>query len=706
MSDNFDQGKIKRLAVAVLTLLTASALCAVEDLSVNAGESQTLSGVAQYGNIIVNGALVLAADADIKANSICVATNIPGTASLILEENAKFTLAGDNCKTMFGAAGGTAYVELKSGAHFNAHTSTVVIAYDPGISVCETLPHCKMVISNAIFETQGNMKVWEGREGSSNEMVSEIRLDKDSELKVKSFTKPSKQSVKILFNGGRMMSRAWNGNSQLVTTSSNNGSVVLLEGTNGCPVSLSLNHNQSAVFSVISQGAIIDICGDGDLVLNGDRELNLVSSNKYWKSNVRFKNTGSLRFALKKTRIPFSGLLTNSQNSPAHNIVVEDGAILDIQGSEISAKSITLLGSGIVTNSLDLKSKIILGIGNEDCVFSRKLPPRMDIYKTGSGTLAMFASDVGNIEVAEGNVKFMSRDVMGYPIYRFNVYNTGNSGSSNARVRIGELNFLIGDKDVTQGWDALYYDPTGTSYYNDPLAMFDGDLATYFYDQRAQAFNHISNIHVSLEYVIPRRMTGYRWNRPVGADLSSHSALPTSWAVLGSEDNMNWRMLSLVENVPTSWDEDWREYPCTNYPSTVAAVSALSVANGVTVSVCGPEFTLESAEFPSTAILEVSNGATITLPSASKISNLLIDRDAGGGKIINLNPSEEGAVYVLNGVGSVKGELPVTLINPVSTALSKWKVYLDGELCPGVALSAVDGKLQVVNNLGFIISIR
>lgn len=706
MSDNFDQSKIKRLAVAVLTLLTASALCAVEDLSVNAGESQTLSGTAQYGNIIVNGMLVLAADADIKANSICVATNIPGTASLILEENAKFTLAGDNCKTMFGAAGGTAYVELKSGAHFNAHTSTVVIAYDPGKSVCENLPHFKMVVSNAIFETKGSMYISGNRTGSPDETVSEIRLDKGAALKIKNFTKPSKHSAKILFNGGNMKTSTWNGSSQFVVTSSNNGSVMALEGTNGCPVSLTIDHRQSAVFAVLSKSAVIDVCGDGDFVIDGKESLNLVSQTDDWNSNVRFRNTGLLRFAINQMNIPFTGLLPNSQNSPAHDIVVGDKTILDIKGSEISARSLAVLGSGMITNSVEKRSKIILGIGDEDCVISRKIPHGIDILKTGSGTLAMFASDVGNIEVAEGNVKFMSRDVMGYPIYRFNVYNIGNSGSSNARVRIGELNFLIGDKDVTQGWDALYYDHTGTSYYNEPLAMFDGDLATYFYDQRAQSFNHISNIHVSLEYVIPRRMTGYRWNRPVGSDLSSHSGWPTSWAVLGSEDNMNWRMLSLVENVPTSWDEDWREYPCTNYPSTAATVSALSVANGVTVSVCGPEFTLESAEFPSTAILEVSNGATITLPAASKISNLLIDRDAGGGKIINLNPSEEGAVYVLNGEGSVKGELPVTLINPVSTVLSKWKVYLDGELCPGVALSAVDGKLQVVNNLGFIISVR
>ena len=134
--------------------------------------------------------------------------------------------------------------------------------------------------------------------------------------------------------------------------------------------------------------------------------------------------------------------------------------------------------------------------------------------------------------------------------------------------------------------------------------------------------------------------------------------------------------------------------------------SKLSVSAGATVSVCGSELAFESAEFPSKAVLEISNGATVTLPASSQISNLSIDREAGGGTLVNFNPSEDGSVYLSGGDGRVKGELPVVLVDPVSVSLSKWKVYLDGLLCSGVGLSAIDGKLHVFNNLGFVISIR
>ena len=217
-------GKVVLAAMALSVAVSVSASAAVEDLTVLEGQSLTLSGQSDYGRVVVNGDLVIAPGAKITAASLCVATNITGTASLVLEENSSLNVTGEGVNTIFGISGGTAYVELKSEASFNANEGEVWLAYDN--SADTDLPYAKLVVSNATFATKGNVFYPEGRNVADlkENIVSEIRLDEGAVLKTISIKKQAFQTIKILFNGGSIRHESWNGHSSFFYCGSNNGS--------------------------------------------------------------------------------------------------------------------------------------------------------------------------------------------------------------------------------------------------------------------------------------------------------------------------------------------------------------------------------------------------------------------------------------------------------------------------------------------------
>ena len=122
---------------------------------------------------------------------------------------------------------------------------------------------------------------------------------------------------------------------------------------------------------------------------------------------------------------------------------------------------------------------------------------------------------------------------------------------------------------------------------------------------------------------------------------------------------------------------------------------------------CGPELSIGAAALSEDAVLSVSDGAQIVLPSDCEIiSKLAVDRDGGGGAIVNFNPSAEGELYVTGGTGSARGALPVFLENPVSDDLRNWKIYVNGVLNSEVGAAVIDGQLHVINTVGFVITIK
>lgn len=121
---------------------------------------------------------------------------------------------------------------------------------------------------------------------------------------------------------------------------------------------------------------------------------------------------------------------------------------------------------------------------------------------------------------------------------------------------------------------------------------------------------------------------------------------------------------------------------------------------------CGPELSIGDAALSENAVLSVSDGAQLVLPSGCKISKLGVDWDGSGGAIVNFNPAAEGELYVTGGTGSARGALPVFLENPVSDDLRNWKVYVNGVLNPNVGAAVIDGQLHVINTVGFVITVK
>ena len=115
------------------------------------------------------------------------------------------------------------------------------------------------------------------------------------------------------------------------------------------------------------------------------------------------------------------------------------------------------LGAGIVTNSSESVATLTLGYGDGDYTFSASVSERIDIVKTGTGTLTVSGNAANNacdLDIVSGTVAF---DVKNSSTYR-NV--TVRSG---ATLDISKCNFVCAK---------LVKEPGGTIKHKPGLSIY------------------------------------------------------------------------------------------------------------------------------------------------------------------------------------------------------------------------------------------
>lgn len=147
-----------------------------------------------------------------------------------------------------------------------------------------------------------------------------------------------------------------------------------------------------------------------------------------------------------------------------------------------------------------------------------------------------------------------------FRFYRFKVEATGRDGFSTTgqAAQIGELKLFNGTNDVTRPFIQVHYDAStfNPEYALDfnPTKAVDGDLATKWYDDRADATNgdDLRNaVWLTLEYAQPVLVTDYTWF--TGNDTANAPERnPTAWRLQGSNDNVTWVDLDVVRNESSS----------------------------------------------------------------------------------------------------------------------------------------------------------
>lgn len=718
----------KAIVFAAAMAVGVAATCvAAEDRTVT--EPDTVQADVEYGRLIVNAGLTVAAGVKLTCDTLCIASNIVGSATLTLEEGAMLTVtsASSRC-VLLGAAGGQAYLVLKSGSTMTADGLSGAYGYVDSVAKNATPTRSFVTISNATLTLNGTYKTGTNKSANgllfngggnwpsgtaATDVVDTIQLDEGAVLSVARINKSSTNAAKILFNGGKIVQ---GGASPASATKvayfsseyASRSSPFYLEATNGCPVSFEMSGSTylATMFGFGSASCAVYVCGDGDFVLGGDVSFPLVNDgSQYWSNktpNLRLAHDGKCRIAGSGTiSLGASNICTNNGTTvTSHDWVVESGATFNLGGKNALMRSITVSPSATLKNSSETVSELTLGDGDVDVSYLAPLPLRINVRKIGSGSLSMLAADLANVSVESGVLKLMGRAEIGYPFYKFNVYATGSVGGKNAQARIGELVYLNGEEDVTQGWTELYYDPKGTGQYNSPTKAIDGDLTTFFFDQRAQNYSTVSNIHFELEYAMPRKVSGYKWTYHTGTD--NYNSNPTSWEVFGSDDNETWESLDYVEYQKAGWT-GWTKRTCV-YPASQATLATAEIAEGACLSVVGATVDLTGANLAAGVGISVSAGGTMVLPAGTDISDVSADATVSGGTIRNFAAAASGTLKVTGTGATVPKKLGILVPDAVAD-MSAWTVTYNGTPVDYIPV-VKDGEIVLKSTRGLFLLVR
>ncbi len=668
---------------------------------------------ATCGAIVANGDIAIAEGVAVTAASLVVVTNIAGAASVTLAPDSSLALSGD---VHLGYDGGQAHLNVQSGAGLTVG-GNLCMAYGhtaPPAANAEPT-RAFLTITNATVKINGGDGLnfdqgtsWPSGTTQRSSSVDTVRLEAGAVIECQQIRKASAdggRSSAIVFVGGRIEAGRWN---YYVFHLNSKNATLYLESENGNPIYIKDNSKINRWFNFGTASASIAVSGDGDFVLENTtqyRDVNWQAGS--WdedKPNVTFLTGGRIRLVggnlVSYPRNAFSTV----NGGCLRSLVLERGATIDMKGVDAAFTSFDD-GGGAISNSTSAACALTIGGDNADAVhpYPLALPSGVTLWKAGTGTLSLLAADAADVSVQGGTLSFVGRAEVGYPFYKFNIRGTANTGTTNHRVQLSEFKFLDGENDVTQGFDAYHYENRDTGYYNQPTAMWDGDVNTDFYDQRDQSWSSISNCAPVLEYRPPRKVTGYTWFTANDWNRRRDN-YPVSWAVFGSADNVNWEQLDAVDGFSLA-NPGLREWCGTNfvcaYAPTTATIASLAVASGATLAVDGADITVSSVTAADAVTVTLAHGATLALPAATEVASLSVDVDAVGGTLANFNPAADGALYLTGNVGRPSGcVVPVAVGTLEGGNVRSWRVYVDGQLQRDVGVFVnADGFLQTESRI-------
>ena len=712
---------VARFALAFASIAIISRTVRAANLTVAQGDAVTLSDGDSYDSIIVNGTLTIPENAVVTAESLVVATNIAGDAYVTLASGSTLTLSGS---VHLGYEGGQAHLDVKGNASLTVN-GAFYMAYGHSVA-----PSASADPTRAYLTVSGATVTIKGSDGlyfyhsqhwpsliAQSESVDIVRLEGGGVLRLngcgvkKNGEKGgTSRSSTIVFAGGRIEYDKRGGN-VLSHNDRAYSSYINLVSEEGNPIWLkAVNTGSSSYitwFGIGSTASWYNICGDLVLEQTTSHNFGWTTADKWDKTNpnVKFLSEG-------RVRLVRSNLLTYPENAFSsvngnnlRSLVLENGATFDMNGTDAAFASVY----GMVCNS-GASCVLTMGGDDGDVVFPFSLPSNVMLVKAGSGSLSLFAADMSGVSLQGGALTLLGRKDIGYPFYRFNVYATPGTGGSNHRARISEFKFLDGENDVTQGWAAYYYDHTGTSTYCEPTAMWDSDTATDFYDQRAQNWLTVSNIHATLEYRPSRKVTGYTWHVSGSSEWNDRrNSYPTNWAVFASTDNATWTRLDLVDGfIPSGANQgQWcgTNFVC-RYVEAASSIGSLNVRGNSKLSVRGVEVDFSGAAFAQSSILSVVDGGRAILPHDTEIANLEVDVDSTlDSWITGMTAASTGKLVLKGSSAKIPKSLPLVIEGAANTFWNGWTVIYNGERIPYVPKVA-DGRLRLQSTKGFCVICR
>lgn len=174
---------------------------------------------------------------------------------------------------------------------------------------------------------------------------------------------------------------------------------MFVEGINGNPIDITISTDRNLAGGEVNGTRKICITGNGGFTKRGAGTLYF---NRHNGANSYCDYTGP-------TAILGGGIVvTNSVFKPGRGaLTVAEGAFLDLNTFDAEFSDAT--GAGIVSNRAATVSTLSLGYGNADGAFSIALGERVNVAKTGTGTLTVSGAALANtcdLTVSAGTVVF------------------------------------------------------------------------------------------------------------------------------------------------------------------------------------------------------------------------------------------------------------------------------------------------------------
>lgn len=672
-----------------------------EDLTVAVGESVTISADATYANVTVNGALVVADGVKLTATtSLTVADGIDGTATFELGEGAtvEVTSAGG---TKFGVGAGRAEVTLGKNATFRGQ-GYVYVCYgysdDPGDANAKATEASVVLNEGALLHTGTDVYFGGGQKPSGTDasaVKAVIRLNKGSEISTQRITDSSYTSEIIEFNGGQICQRTGGtyttGFIQMPYAA--RSSYLYLDSIDAKPISFYLpgGGKYSAFASFGSKACRLVARGDGAFSKSGVGEFPIVSNDTNYNNsptdpNFKLLNAGGLQIGAGGFKLTSTNVLQGARNTVSRDVdvVVASGACLDLGGVETAVVG-SIKGPGLLKNTGSIATKFTIGVNNADSKLP-KIEGDINVIKKGTGKLSLCANTLSSLDVQTGEIELLSRQFMGYPFYRFQVDAYKAGLNSNVQMRMNDIAFLCDGQDVTRPYAKLYHTKAGSSYVGEPEYWVDGDLATQYYDLRAQNLGGDSDeqrVGVTLEYADVKPVDALCWAPALNA---SRDVDPTAWRVLGGFATDNLVVLSQVTGFEVSADgvrDGWltTNFVCRAPESSALQIGTLKIASGVKISMKGAAVTCETLTSSATGLeLNLCADASLPLTAAQTVSKITVDCAKEAATVGVLNPEATGAIYLTGDKRQVKGDLLRAQSCENAANFKNWSVYVNGVL--------------------------
>lgn len=413
------------LASALAAALGAATTAIADNLTVNYGDPLvTISENATYDAVIVNGDLTVAPNVTLTCTSLTVANDIGAgnTATLIVGDGGKVVVSGSSA-TKIGVGQGRAEVYLGRGARLEAAKYLYFnygFSSDPASDAAMTEVYLyagtNSVVQCEDFQFGYNSKKPSGTANSAIKSV--VRLDKSAMLRAYRIRDKSPVSKTIEFNGGYFEQRSSAYGQGIVRMDYEaKYSTLLLSGIDNNPVSFKFAdiQRENATFASFgTKDEYVKIEGAGGFLKSGEGFCPVVTTDSSWSNNssqpnLRFLSTGPFEIEAGGFSVITNNIfITQKANyHEPQNMIIRDGALLDLAGANAVMDSIAAYGSGLVTNSA--ASTVTLTLGATDDAQNSALPnlgPRINVVKQGSSALSVGGPEIASIDIKAGSLSF------------------------------------------------------------------------------------------------------------------------------------------------------------------------------------------------------------------------------------------------------------------------------------------------------------